>query len=34
MNEPHNELEKVEYLINCALYSTKSLKYCDLFGKK
>lgn len=33
-NPPYNRLEKVEYLIECAVYSAKSIKYRDLMSKK
>ena len=34
MNEPHNKLEKIEYLINCGVTSTISIKYRDYYSKK
>lgn len=34
MNEPHDKLEKIEYLINCAVYSANSIKYRDEFSNK
>ena len=34
MNSPHDKLEKIEYLINCGVHSTFSIKYRDQFSKK
>ena len=34
MNYPHDKLEKIEYLINCGVHSTFSIKYRDQFSKK
>lgn len=34
MNEPHNKLEKVEILLKKLLFTHKTLKYRDFYGKK
>lgn len=33
MNPPHDRLEKIEYLINCGVYSAKTIKYREIFSK-